>query len=478
MRATLYARVSTEEQTEGYSLDAQVSSFRAYCEAQGWSIVKEYVESGVSGRSANRYLFQQMLHEAEAGLFEVVVVHKLDRFSRSLRDTLNHLHRLDTWGVSFVSIVEAFDFTTPHGKLQMQILAAIAEWYSNNLGQEVIKGQTVRARRGLPHARLPFGYRKGEDGVGEPLEPEAVVVRQIFEMYASGRYTGEQIGAELNKAGHLAPSGRSWYDAGVMALVRNPFYMGIVRYRGQSYPGKHRPLVTEEIFEQCQKVRKERGIHTRTGSPKLRVYTLAGIARCCECQKRLYCMFAGKYLYYRCRTKQRGGRCSQSKAVIRADLLEAQVGEIIKSVELLPGWRAMVLEHLKVKGEDVERYQRERSRLEEKLRRVRQMYKEVEVSEAEYRRELKETKQRLASLNPPQEMRAEEMLKAGEYLQTLAAAWEAATPRERKEIYQLVLEVVCVDVLEKKLVEVVPKGAFAPLFARHSQEPVLTVMGS
>lgn len=464
MRAVLYARVSTDEQAEGYSLDAQIGHCREYCEGQGWEVVSEYVDPGFSGRSARRPQFEQMMKDAKAGLLDIVVVHKLDRFARSLRDTLNYLHKLDSWGVSFVCIVEAFDFTTVHGKLQMQILAAIAEWYSNNLGQEVIKGQTMRARRGLPHARVPFGYRRGEEGVGEPHEPEAEIVRQIFDMYASGRYTGEQIAAELNKAGHRAPSGRSWYDAGVMALVRNPFHVGMVRYRGQTYPGKHTPLVTEEIFEQCQKVRKERGIHTRTGSPKLRIYTLAGIARCCECRRRLYCMFAGKYLYYRCRTKQRGGRCSQSRAVIRADLLEAQVGEIIKSIELLPGWRDGILEMLQVKGEDVERYQREKARLEEKLRRLRVQYREVEISEEEYRRELKGTKQRLASLNPPQEMQAEAILQAGRYLETLGPVWDAATPQERKEIYQLVVEVIYVDVLEKRLVEVVPNGAFAPLF--------------
>jgi len=92
------------------------------------------------------------------------------------------------------------------------------------------------------------------------------------------------------------------------------------------------------------------------------------------------------------------------------------------------------------------------------------MYKVVEITEEEYRRELSETKARLATLRPPQEMEADELLKRGEYLGTLGPAWEAATPQERKEIYQLVLEVVYVDILEKRLVEVVPKGVFAPLF--------------
>jgi len=99
MRAVVYARVSTEEQaSEGYSIDAQVGRCREYCEAQGWQIVEEYLEPGASARSAERPVFKQMLRDAEAGLFDVLVVHKLDRFSRSLRDTLNLMSDLCSWG--------------------------------------------------------------------------------------------------------------------------------------------------------------------------------------------------------------------------------------------------------------------------------------------------------------------------------------------------------------------------------------------
>lgn len=158
MRAALYARVSTEEQTEGYSLDAQVECFRRYCQDHSWQIVQEYLEPGASARSAERPVFKQMLRGAEAGLFDVLVVHKLDRFSRSLRDTLNLMSDLRNWGISFVSIQEQFDFTTPAGRLQMQILGAVAEWFSSNLGQEIAKGIHQRALAGLPWGRLPTGY--------------------------------------------------------------------------------------------------------------------------------------------------------------------------------------------------------------------------------------------------------------------------------------------------------------------------------
>ena len=144
------------------------------------------------------------------------------------------------------------------------------------------------------------------------------------------------------------------------------------------------------------------------------------------------------------------------------------MGRILKGLKPPEGWRERILDLLKVEEEDVESWRAEKARLEEKLNRIRQMYKEVEITEEEYRGELVQTKERLASLNPPEEMRADELLRAGEYLEALGPIFEAATPREEKEIYQLVLEVVYVDVLGKRLVEVVPKGAFAPLFGERS----------
>jgi len=148
LRAAIYTRVSSEEQIEGHSLSAQAEIIRNFCFQRGWTVVQMYEERGRSGKNALRPEFQQMIKHAEAGLFDVIIVHKLDRFSRSLQDVLTYLKYLDEHNVSFVSVNESFDFTTPTGKVQLVIMAAMAEWYLDNLSQETIKGKRERARKG------------------------------------------------------------------------------------------------------------------------------------------------------------------------------------------------------------------------------------------------------------------------------------------------------------------------------------------
>ena len=140
MKAALLARVSDEEQVEGYSLDAQRRAFRDYAKGQGWIIYREYVEEGVSARTddvTKRPLFQEAIKDALAGRFDVLVVHKLDRFARNVRVTLEQLEILEKAGVSFVSIPEQMDFSTPIGKVILANLAAFGQYYSDNLSTEV-----------------------------------------------------------------------------------------------------------------------------------------------------------------------------------------------------------------------------------------------------------------------------------------------------------------------------------------------------
>ena len=166
-RAALYVRVSTEEQVEGYSLEAQDRAGRLYCDAHGWEIIDVYRDEGRSARTddlARRPAFQQLLADAEAGHFDVIVVHKLDRFSRNLRVTLETLERLQTWGVGFVSISEQMDFTTPIGKVVLATLAAFAQYYSDNLSLETKKGKAERKAQGLYNGLLPFGVKRNSAG--------------------------------------------------------------------------------------------------------------------------------------------------------------------------------------------------------------------------------------------------------------------------------------------------------------------------
>src|SRR3954469_13296315 len=137
MRAGIYYRVSSEEQVDGFSLDAQRRILLDFCQTKGWDVADEYAYEGISSRGdqiEKRPQFKRLLEDAEAGALDVVVVHKLDRFSRNIRVTFDSLARLDAAGVLFTSVVEhQFDFTTPMGKVMLALLAAFAQYFADNL---------------------------------------------------------------------------------------------------------------------------------------------------------------------------------------------------------------------------------------------------------------------------------------------------------------------------------------------------------
>ena len=124
MRAALYARVSTEEQTEGYSIDAQRRAFQRLCDERGWTPLHEYIEAGKSAHTddiSKRPVFKQAIDDALAGKYDVLVVHKIDRFSRKTRITLEYFEKLGKNDVGFVSIENNYDYSTPEGKLMLTL---------------------------------------------------------------------------------------------------------------------------------------------------------------------------------------------------------------------------------------------------------------------------------------------------------------------------------------------------------------------
>ena len=133
MKAALYARVSSEEQVEGYSIDAQRRAFQSHCKEKGWIPAHEYIEEGKSAWTDNvekRPMFKQMIADALAGEFDVLVVHQVDRFSRQLRITLEYFEKLSKAGVGFVSVNQQIDYTTPEGRAFLGMSGIFAQFSS------------------------------------------------------------------------------------------------------------------------------------------------------------------------------------------------------------------------------------------------------------------------------------------------------------------------------------------------------------
>ena len=204
-KTALYIRVSTEDQAkEGYSLEVQMEYLESFALREGCEVFKVYCDDGVSAYSTRRPALQELLADAKARRFELVLVYKIDRFSRNLKDLLILVDELLVYGVGFKSATEPFDSTTSAGKLMFQQLGSFAEFESNRIAERVFPGMVKGVQKGnWQGARFaPFGYTYNkENKLLEVEEREANIVKLIYTMYISGKSTHD-IAAYLDKKGY------------------------------------------------------------------------------------------------------------------------------------------------------------------------------------------------------------------------------------------------------------------------------------
>ena len=213
MRAVGYIRVSDDDQLEGYSMDAQRRAFYDFCAQKGWEVVGVYVEDGHSAwaeSSAKRPAFRQILTDATADKFDVVVSHTLDRFSRNLRVMLDAFHVFAQHSVTYASVTQDIDYSTPEGKLFMTMLGAFAQYFSDALSGHTKKGMRERAMQGMFNGEPPFGYERcdadcigmDETHTGCHIDPVAgPEMLKAFERYGSGSHSYRTVAEELNRKG-------------------------------------------------------------------------------------------------------------------------------------------------------------------------------------------------------------------------------------------------------------------------------------
>lgn len=260
-----YLRVSTKEQArtgggaEGYSIPAQRSACLAKAAQLGAAVEREYVDAGESARSANRDQLQLMLTHIKSVKPDYVIVHKIDRLARNREDDIAINLMLRKNGVKLVSCTENID-DTPSGKLLYGLMAEIAQFYSGNLAQEVMKGLLRKAEDGGTPFRAPLGYlnvRETVAGVSVSsviFDPErADTVRWCFEQYATGEWTGPDLVLAARTKGLTSkptatkPPGEFNLTT-LYHMLQNPYYMGIVPYQGIHYEGRHPALVEPEVW--------------------------------------------------------------------------------------------------------------------------------------------------------------------------------------------------------------------------------------
>jgi site-specific DNA recombinase len=255
----IYVRVSTEEQaTSGVSIGAQLEKCRQYCVLHEWKVVKEYLEEGKSGYYLEREKIQELIQECRDGLINVVLVYKLDRLSRNLRDILFLVdEEFKKKQVDFVSISESFDTTSHAGRFFFHIIGALAEFERNMIRDRVIMGMDKKANDGYVQYRAPRGY-KYLDGKIVVDDEEAAKVRRIFADYIKHR--------SMAKVAQI----HGMSDAKtVQHILSNETYLGYVKWEGALIKGVHDAIIDDDTFNKVEKIRmKMRKQNRKNGSKR------------------------------------------------------------------------------------------------------------------------------------------------------------------------------------------------------------------
>lgn len=285
----LYTRVSTQEQAEhGYSITEQTERLKSYCNALKWHVYKLYTDAGYSGANTARPGLQALIKDVRAGKIEKVLVYKLDRLSRSQKDTLELIEDIFLKsGTDFVSISENFDTSTPFGRAIIGILAVFAQLEREQIKERMSLGMTARARAGKWHGGFspPIGY----DYVNNQLiinDYEALQIQKIFEMALTGMSPYKIAGA-LNSAGYRHGKGhkQKWNNVTVRHALNQRAYIGYLTFNGKSYKGDHETIITEELFNAVQRVRDQIGAqHLKNYSnPGSATSYFGGFLYCAKC---------------------------------------------------------------------------------------------------------------------------------------------------------------------------------------------------
>ena len=286
-KVALYVRVSTTSQLEeGYSIEEQKAKLESYCDIKDWHIYKVYTDGGFSGSTTDRPALEQLVQDAQSKLFDTVLVYKLDRLSRSQKDTLYLIEDIFLKNnIEFVSLLENFDTSTPFGRAVIGLLSVFAQLEREQIKERMQLGKLGRAKAGksMMWAKTSYGYDYNkETGSMTVNEYEALAVKEIFTSYLAGM----SITKLRDKINEEYPKQPAWSYRTIRGILANPVYCGLNQYKGQTFQGTHKAIISLDDFEQTQRELAKRQHTAKELSnprPFQAKYMLSGLAQCGYC---------------------------------------------------------------------------------------------------------------------------------------------------------------------------------------------------
>ena len=264
LKTGLYLRVSTEEQaTTGYSIEGQEDKLRAYAEIMNWDIVDIYIDTQSGKDIEGRKEIKRMLKDVQSGRIKNIVVWKLDRLTRSIRDLLDIVDLLTENDCEFNSLIEKIDTTTATGRMFLKILGIFAEFERENLSERVRLGFERKTNEGyvVSSYKLAYGYLRVDNKNIDINKEQANIVSEIYDKFYHQDYNYSQIAEILNNRGVSSPDNRHWGAAAIRYILMNRIYAGKVIMNGKEKDGKHRAVIDDQlslaVLEKTKKIARE-----------------------------------------------------------------------------------------------------------------------------------------------------------------------------------------------------------------------------
>ena len=440
--AAIYIRVSTDIQAEeGYSIEAQKEQLTAYCVSKGIKNYDYYIDGGWSGSNIDRPEMQRLIKDVKDDKISHVIVYKLDRLSRSQKDTLYLIEDVfNPHNVDFVSLNESMDTSTPMGRLMLGILSAFAQLERENIRMRTRMGMKERVKSGLwmGGGRVPFGYDyDSSQGILVPNK-DAEKVKQIYKLYIEGKSPqdiADLLGLKYDKLVN-------------QILVRKSNY-GIIEYNGEEYQGKHEPIISKETYDiamQCMEQRKT----TRTNNSE---HLLTGLIYCGKCGAKMrYQKWGNKGCKLICYSQQKSKKylikdpdCDQEK--IWADEIEGYVVNAL--FQFADNYEPSKTESL-IEKDKLTLLYNQKNELSKKLKRLYNIY--AEQDDDMLLETISDVKKQLDSVNKKIEQNIQNNTEEKQrkekigILRNLSSIWNEITANEKKTIIRkLVDKIVITD---------------------------------
>jgi len=459
MKVAIYIRVSTDMQVDdGFSIEGQRTRLNSFAQSQDWVIFDEYVDDGYSAKDLNRPGMQRLLNDMEEKLFDVVLVYKLDRLTRSVADLHGLLKTFDLYSVKFKSATEIFETTTAMGRFFITLVGAMAEWERGTISERVrfgVEQMIIEGKR--PGGVIPYGYTKDEILIPE----EAVLIRMVRELYHKGKGY-KTIAMELNSKG-LLRRGQDWTSATVSYTLENPYYAGILRLGSKTASGdyvntkrdervkclygqgSHEAIFTIEEREETLKYMAKR---TNGGFSNNNVYWFSGVLRCGRCGAAMFGRLTTKKStstgitkrtqYYICSNKHSNSSCDMPtfRQVHIEHLTMEYIRRIKSDVEIISSESKNLVSNEDKKTDEISQAKKELSKISGRREKWQFMFVEGLISKEEVRKRILEEDASEAEIK--QIIAANQRNVAGipklEGLAEMEELWELLDDTEKKDM--------------------------------------------